>query len=439
LKFDRINAPIHEYLYKLQKIYNPVLPSSLRGNGNLGYIMGPAAEARDTGLGAETRTILKTAPASRIYFLDNLKVLLAVLVILQHSAQPYGPGGGWWIAPDPNQNIIDYIVLGFLMVLNMSFFMGLFFMISAYFAPGSLDRKSPAKFLRDRLIKLGIPVPIFMFCVFPAMGYLLFDFGQPVINSYLNYLNIFSPHYNLEFGHLWFLVMLLIFSAVYAAYWFVKSPSSKPKRAFPGNAAIFAFVMTMALVSFAVRIWAPVNYWVPLHLFEPFHLTQYILLFAAGIVAYREGWIDAIPKATARLWSKIAKLMIILFPVSIAMTNGMQFSGVLKMFSGGLTFASLIGSIWESFLCVGMCIALLALFRNRFSSQGRIAKAMADNSFTVYLIHIPIIVFLQYLLIGVPIDPLIKFVIVGAIGIPLVFAISHFMIRRLPYAKYILG
>jgi hypothetical protein len=36
LKFDRINAPIHEYLYKLQKIYNPVLPSSLRGNGNLG-------------------------------------------------------------------------------------------------------------------------------------------------------------------------------------------------------------------------------------------------------------------------------------------------------------------------------------------------------------------------------------------------------------------
>lgn len=401
--------------------------------------MGLPAEARVTGLSAETKTTLNTAPTSRMYFLDNLKVFLAVLVVLHHSAQPYGPGGGWWIASDPNQTTIDFIVLGLFMAVNMSFFMGLFFMISAYFIPGSLDRKSPLKFMKDRLVKLGVPIPIFMFGVFPAMGYLLLNHGQAVINFYLNYLNIFSSQYNLEFGHLWFLAMLLIFSAVYAAFWLVKRPSSKAKRAFPGNAAILTFVMAMALVSFVVRIWAPVNYWVPLHLFEPFHLTQYVMLFAAGIVAYREGWIDAIPEATAKLWSRIAKLTIILLPVAIVITNGMQFSEGLKIFSGGLTVASLIGSIWEALLCVSMCIALLALFKNRFNSQGRIAKAMAENSFTVYLIHIPFILFLQYLLIGVPIDPLIKFAIVGAIGVPLVFAISHFGIRRLPYAKYILG
>ena len=43
------------------------------------------------------------------------------------------------------------------------------------------------------------------------------------------------------------------------------------------------------------------------------------------------------------------------------------------------------------------------------------------------------------MLIGVAIDPLIKFAIVGAIGVPAAFAISHYVIRRLPYAKYILG
>jgi peptidoglycan/LPS O-acetylase OafA/YrhL len=402
--------------------------------------MGLPAEARVTRLTAETETILKTAPTFRMYFLDNLKVLLAVLVVLHHSAQPYGPGGGWWIASDPNQTTIDFIILGLFMAVNMSFFMGLFFMISAYFVPGSLDRKSPAKFMKHRLEKLGTPILIFMLGVFPVMGYLLFHYDQPVINFYLNYVNILSPQSQLSVGHLWFLAMLLIFSAVYVAYWLVKRPSSKAKRAFPGNAAILAFVMAMALISFVVRIWAPINYWVPFfNLFEPFHLTQYLMLFAAGTIAYREGWIDAIPKATSKLWSKIAILMVILLPVSIAVTNGTQFSEGLKIFSGGLTLASFIGSIWEAFLCVSMCIALLALFKNRFSSQGRIAKAMADNSFTVYLIHIPIIVFLQYLLIGVPIDPLIKFAIVGAIGVPLVFAISHFGIRRLPYAKCILG
>jgi peptidoglycan/LPS O-acetylase OafA/YrhL len=64
---------------------------------------------------------------------------------------------------------------------------------------------------------------------------------------------------------------------------------------------------------------------------------------------------------------------------------------------------------------------------------------LANNSFTVYLIHIPIIVFLQYMMIGVATDPLIRFAIVGTTGVLLAFATSHYVIRRLPYAKNILG
>jgi peptidoglycan/LPS O-acetylase OafA/YrhL len=348
-----------------------------------------------------------------MYFLDNLKVLLTVLVVLHHAAQPYGPGGGWWIASDP-YDLIDLLVLGIFMAVNASFFMGLFFMISAYFVPSSLERKGAAKFMKGRLVKLGVPILIFMIGVFPVMGYLLE--GKPSISL----------------GHLWFLALLLIFSAAYAAYWLIKKPSSKVKRAFPGNAAIVAFAVAMALMTFVVGIVSPENSWVPLGLFEPYHITQYVMLFAAGIIAYREGWIDAIPGATAKLWSRVAILMPVLLLVVGLVTDS-------KEFSGGLTLASLLGTTWEAFMCVSMCIALLALFKNRFYAQGPIAKALANNSFTVYLIHIPMIVLLQYMLIGVAIDPLIKFAVVGAIGVPLVFATSHFVIRRLPYAKYIPG
>lgn len=376
-------------------------------------IMGLTAEAGVNKPGTADKATLKTVPASRIYFLDNLKVLIAVLVVLHHAAQPYGPGGGWWIAAEPS-NILDYVVLGIFMAVNASFFMGLFFMISAYFVPSSLEKKGAARFLKDRLVKLGVPILIFMVCVFPVMGYLLN--GQPSIS----------------FGHLWFLAMLLIFSTAYVAYWLVKKPSSRIKRNFPGNAAIMAFIMAMALITFVVGIWSPENHWVPLGLFEPFHLTQYVMLFAVGILAYREGWFDSIPKATAKLWSRVAILTIIMLLVVGIVTDSQEFSG-------GLTLASLLGSIWEAFMCVSMCIALLSLFQNRFNSQGPIAKALANNSFTVYLIHIPIIVLLQYLLIGIALDPLIKFAIVGAVGVLLSFAISHYVIRKLPYAKYILG
>jgi len=375
--------------------------------------MGLPVEAEVNSLGAEVKSALKAAPTSRIYFLDNIKVLLTVLVVLHHAAQPYGPGGGWWVASDP-YNIIDYVALGVFMAINASFFMGFFFMISAYFVPSSLERKGAVKFMKDRLVKLGVPILVFMFGVFPVMGYLLN--GQPSISL----------------GHLWFLAMLLIFSTVYVAYRLAKKPSSKVKKAFPGNATILAFIMAMGLVSFVVGIWSPENNWVPLGLFEPFHLTQYVMLFAAGIIAYKEGWIDAIPKATAKLWSRVAILAAISLLFIGAVTNSTQFSG-------GLRLESLLGTIWEAFMCVSMCIALLALFKDRFNSQGPIAKALANNAFTVYLIHIPIIVLLQYMLIGVGIDPLIKFAIVGAMGVLLSFAISHYGIRRLPYAKYIPG
>ena len=152
----------------------------------------------------------------------------------------------------------------------------------------------------------------------------------------------------------------------------------------------------------------------------------------AGIIAFREGWIGSIPTDTGKLWSAMAIVIIGLFPGVYIVTKG-------AMFSGGLTTDSLFGSLWEAFMCVSMCIALLALFRNKFNSESPLSKALAGNTYTVYLIQLPVVVFLQYLLIGVAIDPLVKFVIVGAVGVPLSFALSHFVIRRLPGAKYVLG
>lgn len=374
--------------------------------------MGILAEGGVDRPDAEVRTELKISSRSRIYFLDNLKIFLIILVVLHHAAQPYGPGGAWFIPAEPS-GFIDYIVLGIFLAVNSSFFMGLFFMISAYFVPSSLERKGLGRFMKDRLVKFGIPILVFMIVVFPTMSSLLNK--QP----------------DITFGHLWFLALLLIFSAVYAVWW-IKNPSSKIIRPFPSTVTISAFAGIMAVITFVVAIWSPINHWVPLGLFEPFHFAQYVMLFAVGIVAYREGWIDAIPEAAAKLWAGIAVLMV---PLLLVISSATNFTGL----SGGFTIASLLWCTWVAFMCVSMCIALLAFFKKRFNSQSPFAKALADNTYTVYLIHIPIVVFFQYLLIGTEIDPLIKFVIVGTTSVIVVFATSHYVVRRLPYAKHVLG
>jgi glucans biosynthesis protein C len=369
---------------------------------------------------AAAKETLKT----RLYYLDNLKVLLIVLVVMHHAGQPYGPGGDWPIAPEPLSEI-NLLVMSLFFVVNSAFFMGLFFMISAYFLPGSYDRKGPAQFAQDRLIRLGVPTLVGVLGIIPVMVYLLGSPGVPFVDFFIGNLD------ELSLGWLWFLAMLLVFAVGYIATRLAfKGPKFKA-TVFPGTASILAFVGVMALLTFAIRIVSPINEWTWFHIVEPAHLPQYAMLFAAGIVAYRGGWLDKIPAATAKAWSVVAGVMVVAVPV-IYFTLGDA------GFEGGLSPMALVWATWECLLCVSMCIGLLALFKNRFGGQGSILKAMSDNAFTVYLIHIPVIIFLQYLLVGVAVDPMIKFLVVSAVALPACFSIGHFVIRRVPIVKNVL-
>jgi peptidoglycan/LPS O-acetylase OafA/YrhL len=385
---------------------------------------------------AEVPTNIKQDVGNRLSYIDNLRILLIVLVVMHHAGQPYGPGGAWWLPPVPPL-LIDTIVLGLFFAVNASFFMGLFFMISAYFVPGSYERKGAVTFFKDRLIRLGIPLVIFSMLVFPIMLYLLHDFGVTsfsdfYLHTYLTIAGLLNGQ-GFTIAHLWFLEQLLIFSGIYvlwrkATAGWQRSPH---KIAFPNTFAIVVFTVALGLAMFAVRIVFPINYWIPIITLEPAHYPEYAALFAVGILAFRNDWFSSLPTDTEKKWGKVTIIAIIAL-VPIFIIFGTSF------LAGGLTLASLTYSLWEAVVCVGMCISLVALFRSRLNHQGKVAKALSDNSFSVYLIHVPVIVFLQYLLIGVNIHPLIKFAIVCLVGVPASFLLSYYVVRRLPYAKKVL-
>jgi peptidoglycan/LPS O-acetylase OafA/YrhL len=74
-----------------------------------------------------------------LFFIDNLRIALIMLVIAHHAGQAYGPTGGFWYFENPERASI----LGAFFTVNRSFFMSLFFMISGYFLPASYDRTFP--------------------------------------------------------------------------------------------------------------------------------------------------------------------------------------------------------------------------------------------------------------------------------------------------------
>ena len=104
---------------------------------------------------------------------------------------------------------------------------------------------------------------------------------------------------------------------------------------------------------------------------------------------------------------------------------------------GGYHWQALVGAAWESFLVVGVCIGLLVLYRTRWNRQGRLAKGLAVNAYTVYLIHPLVIVSFAFAFHTVALYPLLKFVIAVLIALPLCFLASLF-IRKIPLADRIL-
>ena len=105
---------------------------------------------------------------TRLAFIDNLRTLIIVLVIMVHLSITYGGEGGWYYK-EGKADLISGLILTFHNATCQSFFMGCLFLISGYFTPGSFDRKGPRRFLIERVVRLGIPMLFYDLVIHPFL------------------------------------------------------------------------------------------------------------------------------------------------------------------------------------------------------------------------------------------------------------------------------
>ncbi|MEJ2701324.1 MAG: acyltransferase family protein [Sedimentisphaerales bacterium] len=242
---------------------------------------------------------------ARIFFIDNLRILLISLVIMQHLSITYG-GPGSWYYKEVEADQATGIVLSWHNATNQAFFMGFLFLIAGYFTAASYDRKGPRRFLKDRLLRLGIPILCYDLVIGPLVAYPLIRTGVwTSFSSYREYLIRYYSRFHVGTGPLWFVEALLIFATFYVLWRkFAKSAAhpAQVNRDMPRNLTIVIFALLVGLVSFTLRIWLPVGWtFGPMNFQLPF-FTQYIALFIVGILAYRHNWLTRGPEATGKLW-----------------------------------------------------------------------------------------------------------------------------------------
>jgi glucans biosynthesis protein C len=384
--------------------------------------------------------------ARRLYFVDNLRVALTALVIIHHVGQAFGGTGGWWYF----QDAVRSPLLSILFVLDRSFFMSLFFMISGYFLPASFDRKGAGSFMKDRLVRLGIPVLFFFLVVIPLMMYAYYvNFrGYASTSFWSYYLNVYfgagakpagwsGPGWpDMQFGHTWFLEHLLFFALCYTLVRLVwKRPVNwlNSSTRLPGNLAIVLFALALSAVTFAVRIWSPIDRWTA---FLGFIQTAFadvprdLSFFILGIAAYHTSWLERVTVRQGKTWLAVGLGLGVAFALLTPLRDQL-------FMTGGLDWKSWSFTVWESLYCCGMVIGLLVLFREKLNVQPAWLKHAGGAAFAAYLFHVPVVVALQYSAGALVLGPLLKFALVSLVAVPLTFVVSYY-IRRLPLAKQVL-
>lgn len=375
---------------------------------------------------------LAARDTKRLYFLDNLRIALTILVIAHHVGQAYGPTGGAW----PIQEATRAGILGPFFTVNRSFFMSLFFLISGYLMVMSYDRSRPLAFVKGRVLRLGVPLAAFFLLVIPLQQYLCHRltgalgtmcFGRYYVDCYFGGgqppAGWKGRWPELNFGHLWYVEHLLLFSLCYALLRTLRlrlSQTDVAQAKPPGTMAIVLFALALAFASATVRIWYPIDRWIGFLGFIQVAFADVprdLSFFILGAVAYRRQWFLGLSNRTGRTWLLVGVFLAALwYAYSLGLRQVFPISG---------TTMDILYPIWEALLCCGMCIGLLYWFRERLNHQNWWSRAMAEGQYAAYLFHVPIIVLIQYAVANITLAPFSKFLFVTAVGVPLTFLLAH--------------
>lgn len=363
-----------------------------------------------------------TAQTYKLHYIDWLRVLVISIVVAHHAAQAYGPTGGAWPVFEAERTRL----LSPFFAVNAGFFMGLFFLISGYFVPGSLARKGARRFVADRLVRLGIPLAAIGLGVFAIIGYADAEAGAGFWHWYLG---TYVGGWQVELGPTWFVFHLLVYCIGYALLAAIfPGLAQNGEKAAPGHGPLVGLAVIIAAAGGMARTVYPRDAWV--HLFgvlpaEPAHLPQYVAMFVVGTIAGRHGWFDGINRAIGRVWLWIGLAAAIFW---YALRYLESFGGRRLIDGQAMQF---IFPVWEALLCVGLSVGLVVTTREHWNQPSAWLSRLAGASYGVYLFHVFIVVGLNMAFLGLALPPFAKFLAVTALALVISFAFAMGL-RKIP-------
>lgn len=369
--------------------------------------------------------------------LDRARTFLTLVVLLHHAVIPYTYFGH----TDPTSWIgFDIVVLA-----TDSFFMAMFFFLSGLFTWPGIARKAPSVFLRDRLLRLGLPFAIAAFTVIPLAYYAIALRHEPELSFTAFWWKTVTVG-PWPSGPIWFVWVLLAFdlsaSLLYRVSAHLVDPGNRISlRGFEQPAAFWLMlVVVTALVYVPSLLYFGGSKWFELGPFsvQASRILLYFAYFFIGVSVGAANFDRGILSADGQL-PKQRWLWVFATLIPYCLMWGMIYikREVLGNPDPQPHWYQAIYSTFFVLFSASILLAILAFFLHQKAPGPNLLDRMQADAYGMFLVHYPIALWIQYALYDYSLPAIVK----AAIGFVLTVILSWALtagLRKIPGASHVL-
>ena len=368
---------------------------------------------------------LHDQPTRRLVPIDNLRAVLVAWVIAGHAFLGYAAMGGWPYDEVAETTLSRTLELPLEIVIGPTalFVIGTFFFLSGLLAPHSLAQHGPGGFIRQRLLRLGLPWLLFTLLVWPLVMWAAYRAaGHPL--PIWQALQARQPF--LDSGPLWFVQILLYVSVAHALLsWIVQRRNLHPRVAL----TLVTTALAIAAASFIIRLWFPARSQQVLDL-HVWQWPQCIGLYVLGVLFASENWAQNVPRRAARRGGIAVLVATALGAGVLAILGVSDFKRAAGPFLGGWHWQALALDVVEATLVVGGSVWLLAWAQRWLTSRAVRLTRVGRSAYLAYLLQVPVLISLEIAARFVPWPAAVKAVVVAAFAVAGCFGIAWSITRR---------
>lgn len=372
--------------------------------------------------------------ARRLIYVDWLRVLAVVGVFVIHLCSPFDPWDEWHIT-----NAQRIRLAGEVIVLMAPWIMPLFMLLAGVSAWYSLARRENTTYLRERVIRLLVPLVVGTLLLVPPQVYLerrfRGQFGGSFWAFYPHFFDGIYPRGNLSWHHLWFLAHLFGYSLLTLPlfrYWQREGGRAQLRRiarVCAGRAGLIWLALPLVLERHVL-------WWV----FPERHMltsdwSNHALLFVAYIYGFVLAGEPSVGSAIDRQWRGALGVAFVTTTLLVVGTwVGVLPAGLPEPYAlGYLAFWTLYAlGAWASM------VAVLGAARCWLNRETRELAYGRSLGYGWYLVHQPVIVAVAYVVVRWQLSVPLKLAVLTILSLAGTLIATE-LLRRVPVTQRLLG